>query len=285
MWRKLLPALLLFLLLRIAAGVDLQEFSGCRLLDRPWADGDSFLVAFPDGSEHSIRLYGADTLELHINDTTAARRLRAQRRYFGISNYGGEPVDSIRLAKDLGEAARERVIELLAEPFTVHTSFADGRGSPQHKRFYGFVTTAKGEDLATRLVGDGLARAFGVYRSTPDGRHRDEYMESLRDAEFVAARRGSGIWAYTDWEMLPEERRAQRREEEEEALSMGQRLLYGPVSINQASIDELAALPRIGPVIAQRIVDNRPYASLDELKRVKGIGPATFAQLSGQIEL
>jgi competence protein ComEA len=41
----------------------------------------------------------------------------------------------------------------------------------------------------------------------------------------------------------------------------------------KATATELEALPRIGPVIARRIIEGRPYRSVEELKRVKGIGP------------
>lgn len=264
---------------------DFQTFEGCRLIETDWADGDSFLVTFPDGREIGLRIYGADTLETRISDSTLARRLRAQRRYFGISEYGGSAATSIDLAKQLGAAATARTAELLSEPFTVHTTFADGQGSARYRRVYAFVTTHDGKDLAAQLVREGLARAFGVYRSTPDGRHRDEYRAALQDGEFVAARKGLGVWAYTDWEKLPNERLAQRLEEAEEAIAMGEARLLGPISINRASPDELAALPGIGPALAARIVAARPFQTVEDLQKVPGIGAKTYAALADQIEL
>jgi len=48
------------------------------------------------------------------------------------------------------------------------------------------------------------------------------------------------------------------------------------VDINAAGIEELASLPRIGPKLAERVLDYRrqhgPFQSADELTRVKGIG-------------
>ena len=253
-----------------------QTFEDCQLIEAPWADGDSFPVRFPDGSEHSVRLYGADCLEAHVNDTTDARRLRAQRRYFGISEYGDSSRDSIELAKSLGAEAATEVRSLLEKPFTVHTAFADGGGSAQYKRVYAFVETADGADLATLLVRRGLARAFGLDRSTPDGLHRDEYRERLKDAELVAARKGLGAWARTDWEELPEERQAERREEAEDAIAMGRAPPSEPLSINRAPPEALARIPGIGDVLARRIIEARPFETVDELPRVSGIGPATL---------
>jgi len=39
------------------------------------------------------------------------------------------------------------------------------------------------------------------------------------------------------------------------------------------------ALPGIGPVLARRIVEGRPYARVEDLLKVKGIGPATLERL------
>jgi competence ComEA-like helix-hairpin-helix protein len=44
------------------------------------------------------------------------------------------------------------------------------------------------------------------------------------------------------------------------------------ISINTATQAELEALPGVGPVIARRIIEGRPYRSVEELERVKGIG-------------
>ena len=54
-------------------------------------------------------------------------------------------------------------------------------------------------------------------------------------------------------------------------------------NLNSATVAELDALPGVGPVLAQRIVDHReqgPFASVDELDDVPGIGPARAAELA-----
>lgn len=52
------------------------------------------------------------------------------------------------------------------------------------------------------------------------------------------------------------------------------------VSLNAASPDELDELPGVGPVIAGRIVEHRPYARIDDLMRVPGIGPRLLERLA-----
>lgn len=49
------------------------------------------------------------------------------------------------------------------------------------------------------------------------------------------------------------------------------------VDINHASPEELISLHGIGPELAQRIIAARPFASVDDLERVAGIGPRLLA--------
>jgi competence protein ComEA len=51
------------------------------------------------------------------------------------------------------------------------------------------------------------------------------------------------------------------------------------VDLNQATLQDLEALPGIGPALAQRILAARPYSSVDDLDRVSGIGPAILEKL------
>jgi competence protein ComEA len=51
------------------------------------------------------------------------------------------------------------------------------------------------------------------------------------------------------------------------------------VSLNHATTLELDHLPGIGPALAARIEAGRPYARVDDLIDVPGIGPATLEKL------
>lgn len=51
------------------------------------------------------------------------------------------------------------------------------------------------------------------------------------------------------------------------------------VNLNTATADELRQLPGIGPTLAASIIEARPFATVDELLRVRNIGPRRLAAL------
>jgi comEA protein len=59
------------------------------------------------------------------------------------------------------------------------------------------------------------------------------------------------------------------------------------VNINTASLEELQKLPRIGPQIAQRILDyrkeNGSFKRVEDILKVRGVGEKMFEQLKDQI--
>jgi competence protein ComEA len=67
------------------------------------------------------------------------------------------------------------------------------------------------------------------------------------------------------------------------------RTLRVPIDPNNASEAELRALPGVGPALARRIVESRrdhgPFGAVEELRRVRGVGPQTLARLRGRLAI
>lgn len=61
------------------------------------------------------------------------------------------------------------------------------------------------------------------------------------------------------------------------------------INLNQATLEELMRLPKIGEVTAQRIINYRiahnGFANIDELKNVKGIGEKTLERIKNEVSI
>ena len=60
-----------------------------------------------------------------------------------------------------------------------------------------------------------------------------------------------------------------------------------PLDVNAASAADFERLPGVGPALAARIVDLRtrdgPFSSVDDLRRVRGVGETTLARLRARL--
>jgi len=63
--------------------------------------------------------------------------------------------------------------------------------------------------------------------------------------------------------------------------------LGAQININTASAEELAALEGIGGALAQNIVEyrdaNGPFATIEDIKKVKGVGSGKFEKIKDRI--
>ncbi|NOZ64230.1 MAG: hypothetical protein GXO71_04755 [Caldiserica bacterium] len=161
----LLTTLLIFAGITFTQAAELQKFAGARLVNNLANDGDSFFVEV-GGKIHYVRLYFVDCPEISAETASDTRRVKEQARYFGLA-------DPARVTY-FGHKAKAFVADKLARPFTVYTAFANAMGRSAKKRIYAFIITAEGDDLASLLVREGLARTRGIGRKTPEGIPREE---------------------------------------------------------------------------------------------------------------
>jgi competence protein ComEA len=60
------------------------------------------------------------------------------------------------------------------------------------------------------------------------------------------------------------------------------------LDVNAATVEQLTELPGIGEAKARAIVaarSERPFTSVEDLERVKGIGPSLVAELRGRVSV
>ena len=97
------------------------------------------------------------------------------------------------------------------------------------------------------------------------GGYRPNLPRILAIAGTAIAVASAGLWLYRDASNLAED--------------------FGPaegslrVNINTATQGELESVPGIGPTRAAAIIAGRPWASVDELERLSGIGPRQVEEL------
>ena len=182
--------LIVTLLLCVVAGASYAAESkpwvtltNCEYVIAKYNDGDSFRVR-SGTNEFTLRLYYVDAPETTMS---YPERVHQQSEHFGIT------MDE---ALKVGEQAKERVQELLREPFIVRTRWASAAGRGRETRYYGFVEVG-GKSLAEVLVSEGLAQAKGVAPNLPDGEKASAYMQKLEGLERTAHQKRVGAWATT----------------------------------------------------------------------------------------
>ena len=171
--------------------------------------------------------------------------------------------------------------------------------TPSEKKALGFLA-------AVAILGAGVRMSGAVSdASAADSSSREALRRQIVAAESSGAverrgRRSAGVGASRG------RRGSRRRTDADSAATTDPRDLFSPptsppparrssksttpaapVDVDRASAAELEALPRIGPALAQRIIDDRaaggPFGSLDGFQRVRGVGPAMAAALSGSV--
>lgn len=189
-WHSLLGSVLVFLGANLCAEeTSWQKIEGCRLVDSPHNDGDSFEAAWGEPAKQQVfRLFFIDAPE---KSPHSAKRRVEQGKYFGITGDNSEDL-TMQAAYESANFVKEE----LSKPFTIYTRWQAVDSSGDNPAVRAFVETAGGKDLSELLVANGLAiiREGKAASNTPTGRNISETVSSLREMETKARLEKLGAW-------------------------------------------------------------------------------------------
>lgn len=146
-----------------------------------------------------------------------------------------------------------------------------GKEQPEHKfgKYYGYITAKTNNGIIEvnhKMLASGNA-TFSKYN-----RQQQDSILSFKLTEQQAKDKKLGMWAFPDSVnmkiLTPKAKQLQN---------------IFPLDINDATMEDLTFIPGIGPKTAKTIIDYRAeygeIKDLDELLKIKGIGPATLEKL------
>lgn len=162
-------------------------------------------------------------------------------------------------------------------------------------QFQAAPATAKNETKETLVIDvSGAVVNPGVYTISSDSRLQDALIKSgglseAADRNWVAkninlaAKLSDGGKIY-----IPFQGENSAHSSLPASVSLGQAsstgIITGLININSASLEELDSLPGIGPVTASKIIQNRPYNSIDEILSKKAVTSKVFEKIKEKIK-
>lgn len=300
--------LFLLLLVPLSALADWATMRDCRLVPSDGNDGDSFHF-LSGGEEYIARLYFVDCAE---KDDQVPERIVQQMEAFGVSEdvvyrYGHE-------AKKFTERVLAQPFTVITR-----FQDARGRSKlPRYYSF--IFPDGSRQDLGTLLTEAGLARSFGqtakndlrLDRAHYDreeerarregmgifGGRKPERIDAPRQAIMSSASSspvepqmpivvapdltaslidslGADLQASTDALVAGVSRASSG-----DSVNPPPVAQPGAINLNSATSSQLESLPGIGRSLAKAIIEHRPYATTEDLRRVPRLGDAAIDRIA-----
>lgn len=248
------------------SGSNWEVLTDCRL--EALAPSGNTLQVLAGGQHYRFRPYFVDPV---ATEAESAETLEDQARYFSL------PTNSV---KTTGRRTSAATRDFLGDGFEVVTKWADARTDDAGPVYFAFLRR-RGEHLSLELVEAGLARIYGVppTGAWPGGMDPEAFLFGLKQAERRAQQKAIGIWSVArDSPQLA----GSDLEAVSDRTGAG---TTATLDINTASAAEIATLPGIGPALAERIIEARPFDSVDAITSVPGISARTLAGFRERIRI
>lgn len=142
------------------------------------------------------------------------------------------------------------------------------------------ASTDKAQNESVWIDISGSVMNPGVYQLPPDSRLKDALVKA------------GGLNSDADRDYVSKSLNLAKKLTDGEKIyipKVGERVVLGStapsstININTASVDELDKLPGIGAVTAEKIINSRPYSSIQELLDKKVVSSSVFEKIKDKI--
>ena len=141
------------------------------------------------------------------------------------------------------------------------------------------LNKATAEEMEADLPGVGPATAKKIIAGRPYSSVDDLAKAGVPKRVIESIRPHVTLGAATEAKSKTSKSKAAGSDAAESKIELAKETAKGKINLNTAELAALEDLPGIGPATAKAIVEGRPWKSVDELDKIRGLGKARIAAL------